>query len=165
MRNTIFSFVLLLLVNSFATAQTAPLKKMHAYKETILEGKKPLNNEATKGKDHFYIYVEILKNKKITISSIWINNELYICKMSKVLKTPVMNPTTGSKEKWTAVPKSANDVYEIQIIKKQEPGPRPGSTLGNYLQNNEIVLNYQFMGKQYFAVLRKFKVLDLIQLI
>lgn len=165
MRNSIFSFVLFLMFNNFATAQTAAIKKIHGFKQSIVSGKKPNELENSITRDQFYIYVEVAKNKKITVRNIWINNEMYLCKMSKVLKTPVMNPTIGSKEKWIAVPKSANDVYEIVLIKKQEPGPRPGRTLGNYLQNNEIVFNYQYMGKQYFAVLRQFKVLEFIQLI
>lgn len=160
----IFPLICFLFAVNMAVSQTAPVKKIIAYRQSVIPGKKPAPEETVKKNEQLSLYAEIVKNKRIKFSGIWINNEYYFFTLKKVTKTPIEKSTGDGGGKFIAVPKTANDVYEIVLGKKQEPAPRPGTMLGNNLQNNEVVLYYSYNGKQYFALLKKIKQLETISL-
>ena len=164
MLRKIFPLICFLLAANVVFSQTAPVKKIIAYRQSIIPGKKPAPHETAKKNEQFSLYLEIVKNKQIKFSGIWINNEYYFFTLKKVSRTPIEKSTGDGAGKFIAVPKTMNDVYEIVLGKKQEPAPRPGAMLGNNLQNNEVVLYYSYNGKQYFALLKKIKQLETISL-
>lgn len=157
-------FVSILFATTTLTAQLAPVKKVYAYRQSVHQGKKPAANEPLKSKEQFSIYAEMLKDQRPIINGIWINNNYYQCKQMPMQKTPVKKMGAAEESEFIAVPKTKNTVYELIIGKKQEPAPRPGSKLSNYLQHNELVLVYNFRGKQYFATAKSIQVLESIPL-
>jgi hypothetical protein len=164
MLHKLFHLICFLFAANFAFSQTAPVKKIYAYRQTVEPGKKPEPNETVKKKEQFSLYLEVAKNQTITFSGIWIDNNYYYITSKKAVKSPVEKATVDGAGKFIAVPKTVNDLYEIVLGKKQEPSPRPGTKLGSYLQNNEIVLYYNYKGKPYFSMLKKMKLLETISL-
>lgn len=164
MLHKLFPLICFLFAANIAFSQTAPVKKIMAFRQSVIPGKKPAQHQTVKKSEQLSLYAEIVKSKKIKFSGIWINNEYYFFTLKKLPKTPIEIPTGDGGGKFIAVPKTANDVYEIVLGKKQEPAPRPGTKLGTNLQNNEVVLYYSYKGKQYFAVLKKIKQLETISL-
>ncbi len=164
MLSKIFQLIFFLFAANIVISQTAPVKKIIAYRQSVIPGKKPASQETVKKNEQLSLYAEIAKNKQIKFSGIWINNEYYFFTLKKVTKTPIEKSAGDGRGKFIAVPKTVNYVYEIVLGKKQEPAPRPGTMLGNNLQNNEVVLYYSCKGKQYFALLKKIKQLETISL-
>lgn len=164
MLRKIFPLICFLFAANIVFSQTAPIKKIIAYRQSVIPGKKPAAQETVKKNERLSLYAEIAKNKQIKSNGIWINNEYYFFTLKKITKTPVEKSTGDGGGKFIAVPKTLNDVYEIVLGKKQEPAPRPGAKLGTNLQNNDVVLYYSYNGKQYFALLKKIKQLETISL-
>lgn len=164
MLGKIFPLICFLFAANMALSQTVPVKKIVAYRQSVIPGRKPAPHETAKKNEQLSLYAEIVKNKNIKFSGIWIDNEYYLFTLKKITKTPVEKSVGDGGGKFIAVPKTVNDVYEIVLGKKQEPAPRPGTMLGNNLQNNEVVLYYSYKGKQYFALLKKIKQLETISL-
>lgn len=142
------------------TAQTATVKKIYAYKQQILPGKKPGATEEVKTKEHFFMYAEVEKNKKVSVTGVWINYNYYNCTAKQQIKTPVQKNIMDGMEAYTFVPKTKNNVYELIAGKMQEPAPRPGRELGLLLQKNEVVVSYTYKGKQYYATAEKMIILE-----
>jgi hypothetical protein len=156
-------FVLLIAMISVSqniSAQTNPVKKIYAYRQSILSGKKPSQYEKAKATERFYIYAEVSKKQKSIINGIWINNTYYSFRVKQQLKQPVKKVMMEGMEEFTFVPKTSNDVYEMIIDKKKEPSPRPGRELGLLLQQNEVVISYTCKGKQHYASAEKMIVLE-----
>ena len=164
MLGKIFPLICFLFTVNIVFSQTAPVKKIIAYRQPVIPGKKPAPHETAKKSEQLSLYAEIAKNKQIKFSGIWINNEYYLFTLKKITKTPIEKSAGDGGGKFIAVPKTVNNVYEIVLGKKLEPAPRPGTMLGNNLQNNEVVLYYSYKGKQYFALLKKIKQLEPISL-
>lgn len=157
---TVLSFLGFFLLLTGIQAQTTAVKKVYAYRQYLLQGKKPVQYETVKKSERFFIYLEVSKNKKLNVTGMWIDNSYYRFSVKRYSKTPVVIKITEGPEKFIAVPKTLNDIYEVIPGKKQEPAPRPGTTLGNYLQKNEVVIIYSYKGKQYFAGVEKMTLLE-----
>jgi hypothetical protein len=146
------------------TAQTLPVKKVYAYRQAILQGKKPAQQQQVKATEQYFVFAEISKKQKVAINGIWINNQYYSFKMKQHQKSPVKKTMMEGMDEFTFVPSTANSVYEIIIDKKMNPSPRPGRELGLLLQQNEVVVSYTYKGKQYYATVEKMIVMESIPL-
>ncbi len=155
-----FLVAIFALTAQLITAQTITVKKIYAYKQQILPGKKPGANEKIKVTERFLMYAEVEKNKKVTITGVWINNNYYSCTIKQQMKSPVQKNIMGGTEAYTFVPKTSNSVYEIVLNKKQEPTPRPGRDLSLLLQKNEVVVSYSYKGRLHYASAKKMTVLE-----
>jgi hypothetical protein len=159
MKKVIF-FLLIILAASFtAFTQQSPVKKLHAYSQQSLPGKRPDPGEQIKSSEQYFVYAEVMKGTVIKFTGIWIKNNYYQVKANSIVKTPVTKTVVGKDNK-VLVPKSKYSVYQVELAKKQDPSPRPGATLGKHLSTNEVVLVYTCMGKQYFATLAKMEQLE-----
>jgi hypothetical protein len=155
-----FLFSVMITVSQTFLAQTAPVKKVYAYRQAILQGKKPSHQEEAKSTDQYFLFAEFSKNQKAIINGIWIQNNYYSYKTKQHLKLPVKKAMMEGMEDVLLVPKTGNSVYEIIVTKPINPSPRPGRELGLLLQKNEVVISYTYKGKQYYATAEKMIVLE-----
>lgn len=142
-------FIFLTLFSSFySLAKSVPVKKIYAYKQTILPGKKSNN---TSSKETYRIF--ILSSQTVHITGVWVNSAYFEFMVASVSKKPVI--LNNGNEKKIAVPITNLMVTEISVKKMISPVPRPGGMLGQLLSKNEIVIVYSFKGKDYFISKKK----------
>lgn len=142
-------------------AQTRPLKKLYAYSQASLPGKK--SNYPIKVKETYRLFVTVAPKEKIAITGIWLKNYYYSC-ATKIIAVKQVILNNSNYEKKVLVAKTSNTVIEILLTKQINPAPRPGSALGSLLQSNEVVLVYTWKGKEYFSTLKKITMLEPITL-
>lgn len=141
----------------YTTAQNKPLKKVYAYKQTILQGKK---SKQPVSKEVYRIY--ITASEKINLTGLWIQNNYCNFSVQQITKKPV-TLTSGSGKK-VLVPATRFAVYEIKVQQQVQPAPRPGTELSKLLATNEIVLIYTIKSKTYFTTVKKAEVLETVAL-
>ncbi|MBY0477049.1 MAG: hypothetical protein K2Q24_05345 [Chitinophagaceae bacterium] len=156
----LFTFVCFLFILNTITAQTAPVKKIYAYKQASLGGKKPSEHETTVPKKEQYRLFIASGKGPLIIEGVWIEQEYYRVKMMPATRTPVLQVQQEGNERVILVPKTSDTVRELQVLEKVEPAPRPGSQLGKLLKTNELVMAYRWKGKQYFATSKTIKALS-----
>lgn len=157
MKKQIF-FILILIAFAFEiNAQTRPLKKMYAYSQASLPGKK--TNYFVKVKETHRLFVTVTPKEKIEVTGIWVKNNYYRCNAKIIAAKQVVHENTNYEKK-ILVPKTSNTIIEVLLTKQIDPAPRPGSALGNLLQANEVVFVYNWKGKDYFSALKKITLLE-----
>ncbi len=152
MKQAVFFFIPILMATDLYAQ--APITKIYAYKQTVLQGKRPEPQEELKTRENFFIYFTAAKNSKPAISGMWIGGDYYEVKTNRLAKTPVTQTVFGEDNK-VLVPSTKQDVYQIELKKKNKPVSKPGAALSNHLGKNELVLVYSYKGKQYFSTAKK----------
>lgn len=140
---------------TIATAQTAPVRKVYAYSQQILPGKKP--SGIVSKKESFRLF--ITSSSAVTVTGVWIKSSYYRFETISITKTPVLLGTINTEKK-VLVPSTKLRVTEISIKKMYEPSPRPGTPLSTLLASNEVVIVYKWKGKEYFATAAKMEELE-----
>lgn len=153
----IIPVIALLLVFQSTFAQTVPVKKIYAYKQASLSGKKPSGKNEVEKKERYRLFIAHNAKDAIKINGIWVMEEYYRFEVSSKLKSPVKQNEAEGSEQIILVPKTSHHVLELLLQEKQEPSPRPGSQLGKLLKMNEVVISYTWKGKQYFAIAKTIK--------
>lgn len=147
----LFSAICFLAFFAAASAQTAPVKKVYAYKQASFPGKKPSDTRTGTEikKEHYRLFITSTGKEVISINGVWIMHEYYRFTVSSKPKTPIKmeQPDDGI----ILVPKTNYKVFEIMPKGKQGPSPKPGTILGKLLKANDVVISYNWRGKQYFA--------------
>lgn len=157
----LFTFVCFLFILNTITAQTAPVKKIYAYKLASLGGKKPSEHETTvPKKEQYRLFIAYTGKGPLIIEGVWIEQEYYRVKMMPATRTPVLQSVHEGNEPMILVPKTSYTVTELQVLEKFDPAPRPGSQLGKLLKTNELVVAYRWKGKEYFATSKTIKALS-----
>ncbi len=152
-----FSLICFLFITFVLFGQTTPVKKVYAYSQQIIPGKKP--SKEIKLKEHYRVFIVSDTKQIIQINGIWIKQNYYRFTVSGKLKTPVQ--MNGAEEQHKIlVPKTTNRVVELILTGLYEPSPRPGATLSKLLITNEVVIAYQWKGKEYFAPAKTIKELS-----
>ena len=147
----------LVIIATVATAKTRPLKKLYAYSQASLPGKK--SNHPITPKVTYRLFVTVTPKEKIAVTGVWLKNNYYSCTTKTIAAKQVIHENTNF-EKRVLVAKTSNTVLELVLLKQIDPAPRPGSALGTLLKSNEVVLVYTWKGKQYFSALKKITVLE-----
>lgn len=151
-------FLLVLMGFSFEIkAQTRPLKKIYAYSQASLPGKK--SDYPVKVNETYRLFITVAPKEAIAVTGIWLKNNYYSCTTKNIASKQVVHGNTNYEKK-ILVAKTSNTVLEILLMKKMDPAPRPGTALGLLLKSNEVVLVYIWKGKQYFSALKKIIVLE-----
>lgn len=157
----LFPFVCFLFILNSVNAQTAPVKKIYAYKQASLGGKKPSEHEtAVSKKEQYRLFIAYTGKGPLIIEGVWIEQEYYRVRMMPATRTPVLQGQQEGNERVTLVPKTSDTVRELQVLEKVEPAPRPGSQLGNLLKTNDFVVAYRWKGKQFYATSKTIKALS-----
>lgn len=157
MKKLIFFVSILMLVSYEIMSQTKPLKKLYAYSQTTLPGKK--TNFPVKVKEIHRLFITVAPKEKIEVTGVWVKNNYYGCNAKIIAAKHVVNENTNFEKK-ILVPKTSNKIIELLLTKQVDSAPRPGSALGNLLQANEVVFVYTWKGKEYFSALKKITVLE-----
>ncbi len=151
-------FLLFLMGCSFEIkAQTRPLKKIYAYSQALLPGKK--SNYPVKVNETYRLFITVTPKEAIAVTGIWLKNNYYSCTTKNIAVKQVIQ-NNSNYEKKILVAKTSNTIIEVLLTKQVDPAPRPGSALGNLLQANEVVLVYTWKEKEYFSALKKITVLE-----
>ena len=152
------SFLLVLMAFSLEmNAQTKPIKKLYAYSQEILPGKK--SNHPVTPKLSYRLFVTVNPKQKIMVTGIWLNNNYYNLTTKNIPAKQVLNENSNF-EKTILVAKTTNNVFELVLTRQIDPAPRPNSKLGSLLKSNEVVVAYLWKGKEYFSALKKITVLE-----
>lgn len=147
----------LVIIATVATAQTRPLKKLYAYSQASLPGKK--SNHPITPKVTYRLFITVTPKEAIAVTGVWVKNNYYRCNAKTIAAKHVVHENTNYEKK-ILVPKTSNTIIEVLLTKQVDPAPRPGSALGNLLQANEVVFVYTWKGKEYFSALKKITVLE-----
>ncbi len=156
MKQHIFFLLFLMALPFKIDAQTNPVKKVYAYSQESLSGKR--SNHPVTPKISYRLFVIVNPKQKITVSGVWLKNNYYNFSAKNIPSKEVLNESSNF-EKQVLVTKTTNNVLELILTKQIDPAPRPNSKLGSLLQNNEVVITYVWKGKEFYAVLKKITIL------
>lgn len=157
MKQQIFFLLILMVVSFEINAQTKPLKKLYAYSQETLPGKR--SNHPVTPKISYRLFVTVNPKQKIIVTGVWLKNNYYSCTTKNIPSKQVIHENTNYEKK-ILVAKTSYTVIELLLLKQINPAPRPGSELGALLQLNEVVVAYSWKGKEYFSALKKITVLE-----
>lgn len=150
-------FFILMLAAFETNAQTKPLKKLYAYSQASLPGKK--SNFPVAVKETYRLFITVAPKEKISVTGVWVKNNYYRCNVKIIGAKEVVHENMNNEKK-ILVPKTSNKIIELLLAKQVDPAPRPGSALGSLLQANEVVFVYTWKGREYFSALKKITMLE-----
>ena len=150
-------------VAGICRAQTKGTVKLHAFKQSVAQGKAP---EVTDGPQvserqgkNYFIYA--VSPSRIYPSEIWIEGERYGVSVTTITQTPVEqgdDRNIGAPKK-VLVPKTTQKVIQLVPIPAVEEKSF-GANAKSQAKTNDVVLVYKQNGKFYYKALKRMSDLE-----
>ena len=151
----------------FCSCASQKNTRVYAYRQPVLQGARPVGVIDEKGKEveapvrerpaNFFIYLEI-PQANVEVKTIWIKQKPYVANVRIIEKTPVVivPQISFNHAGDTLVKATKNRVIQIfpgDLMKVD----MPGSSIGDKIKKNELVLHCVVNGKNQYYTLAAIK--------
>jgi hypothetical protein len=150
----LFVILLLLVVSGDLAAQSGPVKATFGYSREIISGipSSPGREQPKQLPNSYFIYVVVKRGLIISDATVYLRGDKYKATLKKV-DTPLLidhDPSVPTGRKDTLVPKTSDDVYEVEPEEHEESKDPTGEQLAR--RNQAVVVLRSGQDKLYGVV-------------